>query len=61
LFFLYNLNPAARITGAFRLMLYDYVWPSWQDWFVVSVWAAIALGIGALVFNKFSARVVEEL
>ena len=61
LFFLYNLNPAARITGAFRLMLYDYVWPSWQDWFVVAAWAAIALVIGSLVFNKFSARVVEEL
>jgi ABC-2 type transport system permease protein len=61
LFFLYNLNPAARITGSFRLMLYDYVWPSWQDWFVVTCWAAIALGIGTLVFRKFSARVVEEL
>jgi ABC-2 type transport system permease protein len=61
LFFLYNLNPAARITGSFRRMLYDYVWPSWEDWAVVTLWAAIALGAGALVFRKFSARVVEEL
>src|SRR6478609_4188504 len=59
LFFLYNLNPAARITGSFRRMLYDYVWPSWEDWAVVSLWAAIALGAGTLVFRKFSARVVE--
>ena len=61
LFFLYNLNPAARITGAFRSMLYDYVWPSWQDWLVVGLWAGIVLGLGAWVFHKFSARVVEEL
>lgn len=61
LFFLYNLNPAARITGSFRAMLYDYVWPSWQDWLVVCVWTGIVLAIGTYVFRKFSARVVEEL
>lgn len=61
LFFLYNLNPAARITGSFRAMLYDYTWPSWQDWLVVSAWAGIVLALGMWVFGKFSARVVEEL
>lgn len=60
-FFLYNLNPAARITGAFRAMLYDYVWPSWRDWFAVTVWTVLVLALGTVVFRKFSARVVEEL
>jgi len=25
------------------------------------VWAAVSLGLGAFVFRKFSARIVEEL
>ncbi len=58
---LYNLNPATIITGAFREMLYDFAWPGWQTWLGAAVWAAVALGIGTLVFRKFSARVVEEL
>ncbi|MBM9467709.1 ABC transporter permease [Nakamurella leprariae] len=61
LFMLYNLNPSTRITGAFRSMLYDFQWPSWQDWAVVTVWAGAVLGLGLLVFRRFSARVVEEL
>ena len=61
LVFLYNLNPATRITEGFRSMLYDYEWPSWQDWFGCAVWAVLALGLGIVVFRKFSARVVEEL
>jgi ABC-2 type transport system permease protein len=58
---LYNLNPATQITGAFRTMLYDFAWPSWQNWLGCTVWAAVVLGAGILVFRKFSARVVEEL
>jgi ABC-2 type transport system permease protein len=42
-------------------MLYDFVWPTWQDWTVIGLWAALTLGLGTLVFRKFSARVVEEL
>lgn len=61
LLFLYNLNPAARITGSFRSMLYDYQWPSLADWLGVLAWVAVSLGLGLLVFRKFSARVVEEL
>lgn len=59
--FIYNLNPATRITGGFRSMLYDYQWPDWQDWVACMAWAALALGVGVLVFRRFSARVVEEL
>jgi ABC-2 type transport system permease protein len=58
---IYNLNPATRITGSFRSMLYDFEWPRWQDWLIVVGWAGIALGLGLLVFRRFSARVVEEL
>ena len=44
-------------------MLYDYDWPSWQDWLVVSLaWALASCWRSACwVFRKFSARVVEEL
>lgn len=58
---LYNLNPATLITEAFRSMLYDFAWPAWHVWLGSVVWAGIMLGIGTLVFRKFSARVVEEL
>lgn len=59
--FLYNLNPATLITGAFRMMLYDYAWPSWRVWLGCLIWALVALGLGVTVFRRFSARVVEEL
>jgi ABC-2 type transport system permease protein len=59
--FIYNLNPATLITGAFRSMLYDFVWPSWRAWLGCLLWALAALGVGVLVFRRLSARVVEEL
>ena len=61
LLFLYNLNPATLFTGAFRTMLYDFAWPAWPVWLGASVWALAMLGIGSLVFRRFSARMVEEL
>lgn len=61
LLFLYNLNPATLFTGAFRSMLYDFVWPSWTVWLGSLVWALAMLGIGSRVFRRFSARMVEEL
>lgn len=58
---IYNLNPATQITGAFRAMLYDFAWPTWGEWLGCTVWAALTLGAGTLIFRKYSARVVEEL
>ncbi|MFS0700167.1 ABC transporter permease [Cellulomonas sp. 179-A 4D5 NHS] len=58
---LYMLNPAAAFTGAFRTMIYDYAWPSLGQLLTCVVWTALALGVGLLVFRRFSARVVEEL
>lgn len=58
---LWTLNPAYRITDAFRTMLYNFQIPRWQDWAGAIVWAAVSLAIGAFVFRKFSSRVVEEL
>jgi ABC-type polysaccharide/polyol phosphate export permease len=59
--FIWGLNPAYRFTDAFRVMLYDYDIPRWQDWAGAAIWAFAALGVGLLVFRKFSARLVEEL
>ena len=61
LLFLYNLNPATLFTGAFRSMLYDFEWPNWSVWVGSLAWALAVLAIGASVFRKFSARMVEEL
>jgi ABC-2 type transport system permease protein len=61
LLFLYNLNPATLFTGAFRTMLYDFAWPQWGVWAGSLAWALVVLAIGAAVFRKFSARMVEEL
>jgi len=59
--FLWGLNPAYRFTDAFRVMLYDYDIPRWQDWVGAAGWAFGALLVGVLVFRKFSPRLVEEL
>lgn len=58
---IWGFNPAFRITSAFRQVLYDFSFPHWQDWLGILVSATISLGLGVLVFRKFSTRVVEEL
>ncbi len=58
---LYELNPMTHFVSALRALLYDNRVPDSVDllWCVGS--AAVALGVGVLVFRRFSARVVEEL
>ncbi|NNG36287.1 ABC transporter permease [Nakamurella aerolata] len=58
---LWKLNPAFRITDAFREVLYDFSWPSWGNLLGIALWAAASLLMGVLVFRTFSGRVVEEL
>lgn len=58
---LWKLNPAYRITDAFREVLYDFTWPSWGNLLGIALWAAASLLTGVLVFRTFAGRVVEEL
>lgn len=58
---LYGLNPMVRFLGVFRALLYDNRLPSWQDWAGAVAATAAALGIGVLVFRRFSPRLAEEL
>ena len=58
---LYRLNPMERFLSVFRALLYDNRWPAWQDWVGITVSAAVALFVGALVFRRFGRRLVEEL
>lgn len=58
---LYDLNPMARFTSAYRALLYDNRWPAWQDWVGIGLSAAAALVIGMLVFRRYSRRLAEEL
>ncbi|MBC7372807.1 MAG: ABC transporter permease [Frankiales bacterium] len=58
---LYGMNPMERFVGLFRALLYDNRMPDWQDWLGAGLSAAISLAVGAFVFRRFSARLVEEL
>ena len=58
---IFQLNPGFQYVEAYRNVLYDFAVPPLQRWLIMLAWAVVALGIGALVFRKFSARIVEEL
>lgn len=57
----FEANPAYQFVEAYRDVVYDFAVPDWNRWLVMLVWALAMLGIGALVFRRFSGRIVEEL
>src|SRR5674476_122201 len=58
---IFQFNPGYQFVEAYRNVLYDFAAPPLTRWLVMLAWAVVAMGIGALVFRKFSARIVEEL
>lgn len=58
---LYGLNPMVRFLNCFRALLYDNRMPAWQDWVGVLLSTSLALAVGLCVFNRYSARLAEEL
>lgn len=58
---LYGLNPMERFVAVFRALLYDGRLPDAADWLGALLATAVALVVGALVFRRFSPRLVEEL
>lgn len=58
---LFEINPAYQYVEAYRDVMYDFAVPDLTRWLVMLAWAVVAMAIGAAVFRKFSARIVEEL
>jgi ABC-2 type transport system permease protein len=58
---LYNLNPMTRFINAYRNCLYDVRMPNLGDVAYLVVVAALALGVGMLVFSHLEPRLAEEL
>ena len=58
---LYSLNPMERFVTIFRNLLYDNRLPAWGDMGYCIGAAAVSLGLGAMVFSKYQARIAEEL
>jgi ABC-type polysaccharide/polyol phosphate export permease len=58
---LYSLNPMERFVTIFRNLLYDNRLPEWGDMGYCIGAAAVSLGLGAMVFSKYQARIAEEL
>ncbi|GAB3299824.1 hypothetical protein GCM10027427_23980 [Pseudoclavibacter terrae] len=61
LVFLFQLNPTQRMLESIRNIVYDYQVPPLENWLYIGVWAVVMLGIGILVFTRFSKNIVEEL
>lgn len=58
---LYRLNPLVDLIEAYHHVLYDLRMPSLAWLAYVAVWAAVVLGLGVLMFNRFEPRLAEEL
>jgi ABC-2 type transport system permease protein len=58
---IFQLNPGYQFVEAYRNVMYDFAVPDLTRWLVMLAWAVVAMAIGALVFRKFSGRIVEEL
>lgn len=58
---IFRLNPAEQFLEAYRALLYDFVLPDWTVLVSCVLWAAAALGLGALVYSRHYHRLVEEL
>jgi ABC-2 type transport system permease protein len=58
---IFQINPGYQFVEAYRNVLYDFAVPPLGRWLVMLAWAVAAMGIGSLVFRRFSAQIVEEL
>lgn len=58
---IFKLNPAERFLEAYRNILYDFTVPSWETWGYITLWAAVMLAVGMLVFRRLARDIVEEI
>jgi lipopolysaccharide transport system permease protein len=59
--FLYNINPMAHFIEVFRQLLYDNRWPDLTEWGICTLWAAVSLLIGVVVFKSNEKKLAEAL
>jgi len=58
---LFALNPMAAFVEAYRALLYDQRGPTLSTMVEITVWAAIVVVVGVLVFRRLEPRLAEEL
>ncbi|WP_206447323.1 ABC transporter permease [Agrococcus sp. KRD186] len=58
---LFEANPVYQFLTAYRRVVYDFAFPEWQLLLSLSLWAAGVLIVGLFVYQRFQARIVEEL
>jgi lipopolysaccharide transport system permease protein len=58
---IYQINPMYSFTNVFRSLLYNNSWPTAHDTVSTILWAAVALAMGLLVFNRNQKKLAELL
>jgi lipopolysaccharide transport system permease protein len=58
---IYQINPMYSFTNVFRSLLYNNAWPTAHDTVSTILWAAVALAMGLLVFNRNQKKLAELL
>jgi ABC-type polysaccharide/polyol phosphate export permease len=58
---LYEGNPMAVFTRAFRKVLYDLKWPTFNQFSYLAALSVVSLTFGLWLFNRLSPRFAEEL
>lgn len=58
---IYTLNPMYHFVAAFRQLLYDNRWPDTVHLVSCTVWTALAVLIGVLVFSRSDKKIAELL
>ncbi len=58
---MYSLNPMMRIIDSMRKILYYNTLPSFADFTIVLVSAALLLFFGCIIFRKLEPRFAEEI
>lgn len=59
--FLFRLNPAELLLEAWRAVFYDFTVAGTEVWLGSLAWTVVVLGLGILVYRRYSGRIVEEL
>jgi lipopolysaccharide transport system permease protein len=58
---IYQINPMYSFTNVFRSLHYNNSWPTAHDTVSTILWAAVALAMGLLVFNRNQKKLAELL
>ncbi len=54
-------GPTGSFVTASHEILYEGVFPSWERWAYITVWAVAVFALGAWIFGRLSPRFAEEI